>query len=455
MKRNQTNPGRRSLVPAVCLLLALAVSAAPAAAQTRGRLGYDGDTDAGFLTVWGTNGERLGRLWVGANDAAGQFRIYDDGETRALLEADGASQGRLILYGSGGLQAARLTVLDGTDSGSLSIYDGAGGERALLEVDGLAQGRLTLYGSDGDGAARLTVTDAHDAGALWLYDAGGVKKADFSIDGSGQGLLILEGSDDAERVRLSLYDDDDSAYLRLKGAAGTTIVQADRSSTGAADNGRLRVYAGGDVRGELAADAATGGGKLVLRDSSGAVTITLDAETGNITKSGSNGFLVPHPEDSRREVFYTSLEGPEAAMYVRGTAELRGGRAQVELPRHFALLARDVGITVQLTPNSADTHGLAVVAKSARGIEVRELAGGSGDFAFDYVVFATRKDVAPIEVVRPRSWEAAGADPDLEALDKSPAEAEAPVGREAAERPDRRREEGSGGRPGERGGEPS
>ena len=66
-----------------------------------------------------------------------------------------------------------------------------------------------------------------------------------------------------------------------------------------------------------------------------------------------------------------------------------------------------------------------------------------------------KKDVRPIEVVRPRSWEPAGAEPDLESLDKGPAETEAPAGGEAAEREERPGPEEGAAPRAERGGEPS
>ena len=327
-------------------------------AQTRARLSYNTDSDAGNLGLRGTNGERIARIFVGDNDAVGQLTIFDEGNARLILDADGASQGRIILYDS-----------DGTD------------------------------------AARLTVDDVNDTGMLWLYSANSEIRARLLVDAVGQGRLDLDGDDNVERARLSINDGDNSAFLTLKGPAANKIVKAERVSASAADNGAVRVYAGGSERAKLEADASSDAGRLVLFDSSGVPTITLDGDTGMITKSGANGFLVPHPEDPEREIFYLSLEGPEAGMYVRGTARLRGGKADVQLPRHFALMAQREGITVQLTPNSADTYGLAAVRKSPQRIEVRELAGGRGDFDFDYVVFAARKDLAPLEVVRKRHHE--------------------------------------------------
>ena len=150
-------------------------------------------------------------------------------------------------------------------------------------------------------------------------------------------------------------------------------------------------------------DVASDSGLLELYDSGGNVTITLDGSTGVISKSGMNGFRIAHPKDSSLEIFYTSLEGPEAGVYARGTATLQGGRAVVGLPDHFALVARDGTITVQLTPNSAETYGLAVVRKSPDRIEVRELADGKGSFSFDYTVTAARADIEPFEPVQKRA----------------------------------------------------
>jgi hypothetical protein len=69
-------------------------------------------------------------------------------------------------------------------------------------------------------------------------------------------------------------------------------------------------------------------------------------------------FCVPDPEDVTRDIWYGCIEGPELAMYVRGTARLVNGRARIELPDHFRKLADEQGMTVQLTPLSIDSKGL-------------------------------------------------------------------------------------------------
>jgi len=123
-------------------------------------------------------------------------------------------------------------------------------------------------------------------------------------------------------------------------------------------------------------------------------------------------FRVPDPEDATRDIYYGCIEGPELAMYVRGTARLVNGRAHIELPDHFRKLADEQGMTVQLTPRSAESKGLAAVQVSLNGIEVVELLNGRGNYEFDWRVEAVRKEHRDFRVYR--AWDEvmpAGVDP--------------------------------------------
>ena len=113
-------------------------------------------------------------------------------------------------------------------------------------------------------------------------------------------------------------------------------------------------------------------------------------------------FRVDNPDDLNTDLVYACVEGPEAAMYVRGSAELQNGVAIVELPRHFELMAAAEGLTVQLTPNSAASLGLAVVEKGTGEFRVQELGMGRGNYAFDWEAKAVRKGYEDYEVVRPK-----------------------------------------------------
>ena len=95
---------------------------------------------------------------------------------------------------------------------------------------------------------------------------------------------------------------------------------------------------------------------------------------------------------------YTSVEGPEAAIYVRGTANLVSGQGHIEFPDHFSVMAVPSSITVSLTPRSASSMGLAAVSVSSQGIDVAELGKGANSYSFDYVAYAVRKGFEDYEV---------------------------------------------------------
>lgn len=112
-------------------------------------------------------------------------------------------------------------------------------------------------------------------------------------------------------------------------------------------------------------------------------------------------FVEVDPRDPTRDIVYTCIEGPEAAMYTRGTSRLTNGRAYVTIPGHFSALASAVGVTVTLTPGSGSSKGLAWQNKSNTGFEVVELSGGKGNYEFDWEVKAVRKAYEDYEASRP------------------------------------------------------
>lgn len=111
-------------------------------------------------------------------------------------------------------------------------------------------------------------------------------------------------------------------------------------------------------------------------------------------------FRMDDPKDPSKEIWYASIEGPEAAAYTRGTATLENGEAFVPFPEHFRSVANPGTMTVILTPMSADTYGLAVVEKTGAGIRVKELKGGAGNFGFDWEVKCVRKGYENYQPVR-------------------------------------------------------
>ena len=113
------------------------------------------------------------------------------------------------------------------------------------------------------------------------------------------------------------------------------------------------------------------------------------ALTGTLTK-GADTFTQPHPSDPAKEVVYAVIEGPEHAVFYRGTANLKNGKAVIETPEYFRVVAGNDGITVSFTPSSEKSKGLAAVSVKKERVEVRELMKGKGNYEFDYFITAKR-----------------------------------------------------------------
>jgi hypothetical protein len=77
------------------------------------------------------------------------------------------------------------------------------------------------------------------------------------------------------------------------------------------------------------------------------------------------------------------------------------GQATITMPAHFSDLASAHGVTVIVTPLSADSLGLAVVGKGNGGFQVRELMRGTGSYQFDWEIKAVRKQHLDYKVIRP------------------------------------------------------
>lgn len=157
---------------------------------------------------------------------------------------------------------------------------------------------------------------------------------------------------------------------------------------------------GGTASGRIDVDAEESGLSLFSKGSSQVRLLADFNGVGRVTADVKN-FVQPDPDDETRDIVYASIEGPEAAAYVRGTALLVNGSAHVTLPRHFQNVSVSEGMTVQLTPKSAESEGLAVVAQSLKSFEVRELRKGKGTYEFAWEVKTVRRGFTDYQVSRP------------------------------------------------------
>jgi hypothetical protein len=113
-------------------------------------------------------------------------------------------------------------------------------------------------------------------------------------------------------------------------------------------------------------------------------------------------FIIDHPIDRDRYLIHTTLEGPENAVFYRGSSHLEAGVAEIALPSYFEAATRLDGRTVQLTPRfHGDREPVSMLAASAvenGRFRVRAVDGRNAEQAFDWEVKAVRADVQPLWV---------------------------------------------------------
>jgi hypothetical protein len=196
----------------------------------------------------------------------------------------------------------------------------------------------------------------------------------------------IGGDMPANNARVVIDQDLNGANLFISSRGRNAIVQLS-SVPGFPDNGAVLVT---DLANSIFPIIARAG---MFVDANGLGTVIADIKN----------FRVVHPGQPDMEIVYACIEGPEAAVYVRGTGRLVDGEAVIPLPEHFTSVANPVGMTVQVTPHSADSLGLAIVAKRKSRIEVKELHRGTGNYDFDWEVKSVRIGYEDYRVIRPRS----------------------------------------------------
>ncbi len=362
-------------------------------------LGYVGDGSTGDNTIFlgaynsdvclTTNG---GRILTGT--AAGELRLgAGGGDYRHFRIGGGNSDG--FIYGS------YPALGDGIHMGYNWYADAAG------------TGHVNNTGGQ---TSRLSV----QYGAIVLA-TGGVNQAPIprvDVDQNGT-LHVLNGSGTLDVA--SYYPDPSPSGNWPQGTYpyGTPFSSAGAISLyGPAGNVRWGVRS----RYNLGFSVFPNQGEMYMDDATGTdrISISVDGESGasygfigcdDLYCTSTKNFITPHPDHPDTDITYCCIEGPEAAMYLRGTAHLIGGRAHVDLPDTFSSLASKDGLTVILTPLSLDSRGLACTTRSINGFDVGELLLGQGNYDFDWEIKAVRRGFRDYQVTHPWTEHAHGNKP--------------------------------------------
>ena len=127
--------------------------------------------------------------------------------------------------------------------------------------------------------------------------------------------------------------------------------------------------------------------------------IYIDKNGKGVVFGDIKNFRIPNPLDEMTDIVYASLEGPEAAIYLRGSGSIKKGKGNIKFPKHFRLLVNAKTITIQLTPKSEKSKGLAVIESGQSGFIVKELFNGKGNYQFNWEVKGIRKGFEDMKVI--------------------------------------------------------
>ncbi len=276
---------------------------------------------------------------------------------------------------------------------------------------GLNTSILFTYGANGSVKTALgNVNNNPNYGAIRAYTQSGVFGGSvaqlMASPSTDAGELFLMGTDQLPRTYIGSYNSDPTGSAMELYKNGTRMVDFGANLNGYAafsgPNGLNNVFIG-------SLTDYLNHGYISVADENGIGRTGLFVNEfnegyiyGDVAVASIKNFRMQDPRNSEQEIWYACVEGPEAAAYERGTANLVNGEAFVPYSDHFSLVISGDKITVQLTPLSADTDGLAVVEKTSIGFRVRELRGGKGTFSFDWEVKGVRKGYERYEVIRPK-----------------------------------------------------
>ncbi len=364
---------------------------------------FDRVPPAGFLEI-AVNGNRVGRrkrlgavgyafnsgnanitsmiagAGLEANAPTGEVRlsIADDGVTSNKIPDGTITADDLATNSVGSDEIAANAV------GSLKISAGAVGSS---EIASGAVGTSEL-------ADNLVLSNDFDAGAVGSGDLANL--IDLGQAGSADGMLRVHSSEVIGPVDVVTVSTLSSGAGRISTSNdnGRSVIGVGIDEEWNPDSGAL-FTSGPNQNDNVTLTSLTGypnrGWIYVSDDGTLQANLWVDEDDKGIVGADTKSFRMAHPHNIDQEIWYAGVEGPEAAVYVRGTARLMNGSAAVTFPEHFQAASAARDLTVLLTPLNAASKGLAVAAKSASGIEVRELRQGAGNYEFDWEVKAIRK----------------------------------------------------------------
>ncbi len=339
-----------------------------------------------FTTTEGNDGIDLS---AGVFNRGGTIRVGDElGFTTIELQGEAGD-------GIGG----ELSLANSADFETIELDGDEVGAGNLFLKNASSQTRMTLDGGTSDGGADLGLNAADGTSSLFL-----------DADSTNNGALVSVRNDVSQST-VELIGDTGfgnsgaiSLFDRTNGANSVIIRGRDSAGTGGEI---LMTGTSGDLTVDI--DGDLGGGGVLLRendasvscdffltlytfhDSSGAVTISFDRETG--TKSA-----VVDTESYGRRMLYT-MESPEVWFEDFGRSELVNGKSRVDLDPVFletVTINEEHPMMVQVTMTS-ESRPVWVEQRDTYFV-VHETLGGKSRASFNWRVVAKRRGLESLRL---------------------------------------------------------
>jgi hypothetical protein len=285
----------------------------------------------------------------------------------------------------GGHFIADNDMYGGTSYGLYTKATGSNGPRYGLysEVTASATGSFNNYGV-------FSEASNSNGGVFGFW---GDVDSTSNYTAYGQYLHVYKPSGEGGLYGNSVYVDNDGTTGLIYGI--DSIVRS--SDSGSAYGGRFRTYD------QASTDSGARYGVYAETDNNTSSTsYALYANGGDYAgyfygnvhvvgtlSATSKPFIQPHKSDPSKEIVYVSLEGPEHAVFIRGNATLKKGKAVINLPEEWQQVAAEEGITVNLTPLGGWAP-LYAKSVSKSKVVVRVAKGGDKNASFSYYIMAKR-----------------------------------------------------------------
>ena len=374
-------------------------------------------------------------LESGSGGGVGSQELFFDGENLSISNGNTVDLSALGEDDDSNplneLQTLELNndVLSISDGNMVSLSGLTGDLDSTNELQTLSIADNMLSISNGNSV----VLDLGTTGAIWEEDNqgiyyrgnpafiqtnGGSNTVRLAPGNNGAGIIDVYGQDENKKVEL-LTSTGDAGVIRLRGPnQQLNFILSARSDDG--NKGSMAIYDESGANKVSLYVSTSGRGGIETYGSNGSRNINLtalgdnvnhgfisvnddngDTQAGVYVDANGNGRVfadfvdsfVDNPSHTRSDnkIMYSMIQGPEAAAYLRGTARLEKGKTEIKFPAHFSNLIESKGITVMITPLSAQSKGIAVVQKTTLGFVAQELQEGDGNYEFDWEVKGVRK----------------------------------------------------------------